>query len=224
MDRATVKRIRDVLQTALESLDVEPEIGQKIGFRVGNASFTDSVVTFKVEAATFGENGEKNSKAAEDFKRCAFLWGLSPDDLGKQAEVNGKLVTIVGCKPRSKKYPILARDEKNGKTYKFSATSVKLGLKDRPFNERFPSATKPTSPPAVGQPKSSGNGKKTNGKPWQASYHLGRMNKSKRFSSLKEAKAWIMDLDSVCGHDIKRVAPGHYEGGPDLALCEIRKV
>jgi len=128
LDRATVKKIRELMQTALDDLDVEEEIGQKIKFSVGNASFSGNSVTFKVEGATMGEDGQVNNKAADDFRRYANLWGLSPDDLGREISVNGKTMTIVGGKPRSKKYPILAENMGNGKIYKLSAWTVKAAL------------------------------------------------------------------------------------------------
>lgn len=110
-------------------------IGEKYGikFHAGNASYTQAVATFKLEVATIdNENGSVNTKEAEDFKINCFRYGLKKEHLGQAFSwFNGNKFTIIGCKPRSRKQPIIAINE-SGRRYKFSSESVlaALGEKD----------------------------------------------------------------------------------------------
>jgi len=114
LDRSTVKDLRPKVQEALKALEA---LGLNV--QVGNASFSSTSVTFKVELAIVSEGGAIQSKAAETFKRLAYLYGLRPDDLGKTYGP----YTVVGLNPRAKKYPIVAR-RKDGKDYKIPAEMI----------------------------------------------------------------------------------------------------
>ena len=124
LDRQTVKYIREQIQQTLDTYFPERK---RFKIEVGNATFTDSEVTFKVNFATIGKNGEVKDKSAEDFKRAAFAYGLKPEDLGKSFVTAGVQYTITGLKRSSRRYPILAK-RSDGKQYKFPADMVKLHL------------------------------------------------------------------------------------------------
>jgi hypothetical protein len=121
-DRTKVKLIRNRINETLESL------GEELGitFEAGNASFSEKNGNFKLNMVIgSGEEASENSAEAEDFRRHAVLWGLSPDDLGKTVtNFDGDQFVIVGAKPRSKKYPILAQKISDGKTYKLPVNMV----------------------------------------------------------------------------------------------------
>jgi len=112
------------LQAALDT--VAAELGYQI--QVGNASFSGSQCTFKVECAVVGEDGMAQTREATDFKARAALYGLSPDDLGKVFTNGGERFRVTGLKPKSRKYPIVAVRVKDDKGYKFPADMVKLAL------------------------------------------------------------------------------------------------
>ncbi len=95
-----------------------------IVLKLGSGTFTPGHATFKLEISTVGESGEVNTKEADDFKRCAHLYGLKPEHLGQTFFQGGREFVVVGCKPRSSSYPILAKNAINGKTYKLSAKDV----------------------------------------------------------------------------------------------------
>ena len=124
LDRPEVRRIREEIQIALDGIE-----DTEVKFTVGSASYSTNTATFKVEAATVGETGEVHTKTSEDFKLYASRWGLKPEDLGKKVRISGKVMTIVGGKPRSKKYPIMVEDA-SGKIYKVSADAAKYGMMD----------------------------------------------------------------------------------------------
>lgn len=120
IDRTNLTRIRSSIQQALEAVADEYDV--KIS--VGNASFTGNNASIKVDVATIAENGEVNTKEATDFKVCARRYGMAASDLGRTFHYDGHLFTLSGCKPRAKKYPILAK-RLDGKTFKFGAPLVK---------------------------------------------------------------------------------------------------
>lgn len=121
----TAKQLDKQLQ---DELDV---IGKKLGWSLklkgGKVGVT---VVFKLEATTIGADGTlAESAEAVQFKRYANLLGLSPDDLGKVFQVaNGNRYKISGAKMSARKFPILAVNIVDGKTYKFSQTVVKACL------------------------------------------------------------------------------------------------
>ena len=106
------------------------EVGKKydLNLKVGNASYSSTYFTLKVEGSIVAEEGVATTREQLDFKDYAESHGLSPDDLFKTFETNGEAYEIVGLKPRSKKYPIIARVVGTEKRYKFPATSIKLFL------------------------------------------------------------------------------------------------
>ena len=124
-DRPTVKTTRERLQTALDA--VAAELGCEI--KVGGATFESdgSRCCFKVDCAVAGEDGTVETKEASDFALYAAQFKLSPEDLGREFTKGGKTFTVIGCKPKSYKFPILARRQ-DGKVFKFPAVVVRLGL------------------------------------------------------------------------------------------------
>ena len=123
MDRDKCRMIRDVLNEELQAC------AEKLGLviSIGNATYTDTNVTFKVECAEISEDGTVMNKEASDFKSGAYLYGLEPEDFGREFESNGKVFKIVGLKARSRKYPVIGEDVQ-GKRFKFPETVVKRGF------------------------------------------------------------------------------------------------
>jgi len=105
-NRPTVKKTRDKIQAALDTLS--KELGCQI--KVGGASFArdGSNCTFKLECATVSADGTVETKEVTAFREMASSYGLSPDDLGKAFFNAGEKFTISGLKPKANKYPILA--------------------------------------------------------------------------------------------------------------------
>jgi hypothetical protein len=128
-DKQALQLLRTRIQTALFPLEVELDVN----LRVGNCSFdpTGNNCTFKLEVAAKREDGTVVSKEAEDFKRFAKLEGFSPSDLGRKFISNGSEFEVCGYKARSYKRPILAKEIRTGKIYKFTSESIriKFGIK-----------------------------------------------------------------------------------------------
>ena len=124
-DQPTIRATRVRLQTALDAL------GKDLGceFKVGKATYErdGSRCSFKLDSAVLDEDGTVQSKEAADFVRCAKGYGLFPEDLGRSFTANGKTFTIIGCMPRSHRYPILVK-RGDGKQRKISAEAVAAAL------------------------------------------------------------------------------------------------
>jgi len=127
MDRQKAKNLRVALQSILdEAKDKIEALG--VSATLGNASYSDSNCTFKLELADVGADGVAQTKEISDFQNNAVFYDLKADDLGKEFYSNGSRFKITGCKPRSRKYPILGANTRTGKIYKFTPLSVKMGL------------------------------------------------------------------------------------------------
>ena len=121
--RTLLRTIRTDAEAAL--LDVAKKHGVQL--TVGNGSFArdGSNAHLKLEIAGIADSGEVMTKEATDFKRYASSFGLTPEDLGTTFKYNGKEFKLIGCKPRNHKFPLIAENTKNGKTYKLPKDAVK---------------------------------------------------------------------------------------------------
>lgn len=126
-DRNTVKVLMDDCRVALES------VAQKYGLtldRKGNTYRRDSLpVMFHFLIQKTDEKGNVLSAAHQEFRKYALLFGLHPDDFGKEVCLNGDWFKISGLKPKSRKFPILGVHMKSGKEFKLPLEGVKMNLK-----------------------------------------------------------------------------------------------
>ena len=112
-DRARCREIRDALDEVVQPL------AQRLGLtiRLGSASFTSGTIRFKLEVI---EDAETGSPEAEDFRIYCSRYGLEVEDLNKPFTWGGKQYVLIGCKPRSTRFPLLGRSP-DGKVFKFPA-------------------------------------------------------------------------------------------------------
>lgn len=130
MNRAKVVAIREALNRLILASN-EPGLAG-LSVRVGNARFSSSNVTFKVEVAEVSSAGEVLDSEAEAFKSRASFFGLSPNDLGKTfTTFGGEEFRIVGLRPRAPKRPIIGARTKDGKRFVFTTGQVEFALKAR---------------------------------------------------------------------------------------------
>lgn len=126
IDKANCKLLRDELEKVLEPF------GKKFGLScsTGSGRFSENSFTLKVEMATIDKDGKVQNKEAEAFRLNAFMYGLKPEHLNQTfTSWNGEEFEIIGLATRSTKYPILAKNLDNGKTFKFPAEQVKTLIK-----------------------------------------------------------------------------------------------
>jgi len=135
-DRDNLRTLRADLDAALKG--VADKYG--INLALGTGRFDPESVTWKLTGNVV-RNASVKTKEALDFERFAASWGLEKSDLGAEFSQGRKSFVITGAKPSSHKYPILAKEIRTGKTYKFSPVLVKMYLGKKPsapsVDERF---------------------------------------------------------------------------------------
>tara|TARA_B100001778_G_C18488227_1_gene583780 strand:- start:582 stop:995 length:414 start_codon:yes stop_codon:yes gene_type:complete len=124
-----ISRLRRRIESMLNDGSLD-DISDGLQVKLGNASYSGGTIfpiTFKFEVSATNEDGTIETQEARDFRANAILYGLSPDDLGKEfTSYTGEKFIITGLNRRRRKYPISAT--KDGKSYKFPAEQVKQHL------------------------------------------------------------------------------------------------
>ena len=106
LNRKIVKDLRDKLQATLESFQDQSDFD----VNVGNASFNDTEVTFKVNLRMKGAK----SQSEKDLENFAEIDGL---DLSKIAKLDGKDFSLSGFRRKARLKPYLIQDLKTGGEY-----------------------------------------------------------------------------------------------------------
>jgi hypothetical protein len=120
MDRTKAKNISDEAMRVLS----EHFGRQGIKITVGSGKFDSTSLTTHF---TFNEpsiDGTFVTKEERDYKAYASMLGLDSVPFGTMFHTQGATYTVCGLKPRSDKYPVLAKCYQNGKTYKFAPHTV----------------------------------------------------------------------------------------------------
>lgn len=128
MNRATAKQVGQKIEAALQAIG--EELGMQVRARGGSYSATACMIKLEVSEIT---GGVALTPEREAFVKEAMSYGLSPTDLDAEFTANdGTVYKIVGLAPRSRKYPIVAARQPDGKAYKFGQeTVVRLLAKTR---------------------------------------------------------------------------------------------
>ena len=116
-----LRNLRPELELALEDLAAR----HNITFNVGNISFDPNSAQIKLGMTTNSSSGDIVPQYEIDFNKYCRRYGLEKSDLGRTFKSGSKTFTLVGCKPRATKYPLLGVDA-NGNTYKFPVSYVNL--------------------------------------------------------------------------------------------------
>ena len=123
LNKVTIKNIRKRLTTAVKPL--AKELG--VAIDLGNCTFGKNNCRFQLNVALLDSDGKVITEEVDCFRDNARSFGFEPDDLGKKFVFQGRSYTIFGLKPKSHKFPIIARSD-NGKTYKFPCRTVLIAL------------------------------------------------------------------------------------------------
>ena len=114
INKQVVKNLRTEIQDMFENrLDHWDDLVA----HVGNASFTDTEVTFKLSVRVKGSK-PKDEKDLEEYVSMISKWGTNLD---KDRVVNyrGMDLKLVGYKRANRKYPFILQDVATSKRYKF---------------------------------------------------------------------------------------------------------
>lgn len=117
MNKANVERVAESAEAALRI--VAKDFGLTLERENGRYDPHAGTFTTKWTFVCSTESG-----IPTDFSKFAPLYDLTPDDYGRKFNTTTGTYTICGISPRSRKYPILGKCIKTGKTYKFTRTAV----------------------------------------------------------------------------------------------------
>ena len=119
LDRNKVKQLRDKLQSIL---GVQPYFLDSYEITVGNASFNDDEVTFKLNIKVKGAK----SQAEKDLEQWSTIHNL---DLTKTARIDGKTFMLSGYRRKARTKPYLMKDMASGNEYIATSDTVKMYFK-----------------------------------------------------------------------------------------------
>ncbi len=114
LNRKIIKDLRDKLQSTLENFQDQSDFDVS----VGNASFNDTEVTFKVNLRMKGAK----SQSEKDLENFAEMDGL---DLSKIAKLDGKDFSLSGFRRKARTKPYLIQDLKTGGEYIITTDTAK---------------------------------------------------------------------------------------------------
>ena len=120
LNRKLVKELRDTLQRHLDHTlsDTASWIDDNYDLSIGNASFNDTEVTFKVNLRLKGAK----TQSQKDLEDYAEMYKL---DLTKIAKLDGKDFSLSGYRRKARTKPFLIQDLKNGGEYIITTDTAK---------------------------------------------------------------------------------------------------
>ena len=104
-DKATARKIRELMQKALEDADIEG-----VTIKIGNCSFTEGEATYKVKVLLDGGK----SKEQTALEQMATLMSL---DTSKIATLEDMKVSLVGYNSKARKRPWIIQDLTTAQKY-----------------------------------------------------------------------------------------------------------
>ena len=113
IDKKTCQILREELQRVIEESKDYDSLNKQFDIKVGNASFDNYEVTFKLTLRA--KNIE--SKESMDLDRYADLYNVVPQ---KVADVHGIKYKLVGYRVKARKQPFIVLNLTNNKEYLFT--------------------------------------------------------------------------------------------------------
>ena len=119
LNKQTVRELRDQLQAVLDkNAPMQSSMLADLDIQIGNASFVDTEVTFKLSVKVKGSK-PKEERDLEDYLS---MFGTRWDKdriVNYSAHNNNMDLKLVGYKRANRKYPFILQDVKTLKRYKF---------------------------------------------------------------------------------------------------------
>jgi hypothetical protein len=118
MNKQTVRELRDQLQVILDKhAPMQSSMLADLDIHIGNASFMDTEVTFKLSVKVKGSK-PKDQTDLEDYLSMTSRWGTNLDK-DRIVSYRGMDLKLVGYKRANRKYPFILQDVATSKRYKF---------------------------------------------------------------------------------------------------------
>ena len=128
LNKQTVRELRDQLQTVLDkNAPMQSSMLADLDIQIGNASFVDTEVTFKLSVKVKGSK----PKEERDLEEYLSVFGTRWDKdriVNYSAHNNNMDLKLVGYKRANRKYPFILQDVKTLKRYKFPTDWVKANF------------------------------------------------------------------------------------------------
>ena len=119
LNKQTVRELRDQLQAVLDKhAPMQSSMLADLDIHIGNASFMDTEVTFKLSVKVKGSK----PKEERDLEEYLSVFGTRWDKdriVNYSAHNNNMDLKLVGYKRANRKYPFILQDVKTLKRYKF---------------------------------------------------------------------------------------------------------
>lgn len=115
LTKEMLQKIRPDFEDAMKQLE------EKYGVRIslGKLTYDSNSAGGKLTILDIGDGGDVFSKERDDFIKHAIIYGLKSEWIDGKFKHNGKSFEISGLKTRNSKLPVLAKNVKTGKVYKF---------------------------------------------------------------------------------------------------------
>jgi len=128
MGRDEAIKIREIISGNLHRLEADLAAAGLDGFKLEAGMITYGGDTFNLKikgGRTNPDTGVVACEESENWQIYHHRYGLPADAVGKTFQnSSGQTFTLIGCRPRSHKYPILCRRE-DGRLVKFQASAVR---------------------------------------------------------------------------------------------------
>ena len=125
MERSEIQKIRNDLTEILKVYGDEAGLQ----FEIGRIVFGQMDFRCQLKAVKAG-NPEEVLKM--EWNENCWRVGMTDKDFGRKfRSLDGELYKLIAVKAKSRRYPIIAQNEGNGKRYKFPKQYVIQALKDR---------------------------------------------------------------------------------------------
>ena len=117
LNRQIVKDLREILQNHLSNNISTTTTMNEFEIKVGNASFDDSEVTFKVNLRLKGAE----TREQKDLRRYAEMDKI---DVSKIGEMRGEKYSLIGYRRTAKTRPYIVQNLHNDKEYIFTTAQA----------------------------------------------------------------------------------------------------
>ena len=116
-DRNNLATLRNDIDEALRS------VGEQHGitFTFNSIRYSDNMFSTRLEARV-GEDSTEHAR--NDWNKNYWKIGLQKEDFGKTFVYGGQSYTVVGIKPRSSKFPVIA-ERSDGKKFKMPVEVIR---------------------------------------------------------------------------------------------------
>jgi hypothetical protein len=124
---ANIKKFRTIFEKAVQGIFEETSVKVSLGnVRFSGKSFHGKLTAVIDDVSNPSEN-PMEIKYREDFLRYAFQYGLKKTDLTTTKNIMGTKYTLIGCAPRSSRYPLIVKNPK-GELTKITVSYWNVGV------------------------------------------------------------------------------------------------